>query len=108
MARDGTGGISSLPAGGEGDRSAVVQAVPSRPGSQEKTSVRGRLNDVASQPAPPAPGSKTQRPLSHFPLPLFSPLSHPPLTLIQPGVPFALYGLLACSTATAPSMPPQP
>lgn len=37
------------------------------------------------------PTAQTQRPLSHFSL---FPLSHPPLILIQPGMPFALYGLL--------------
>ena len=61
----------------------------------------GRLNDVAPRPVPPAPGADRPR----GPSLTFSPLSHPRLILIQPGMPFALYGLLACSTA--PSMPPR-
>lgn len=58
----------------------------------------GRLNNMAPwlvlPHAPRAPqlhGPTAHRPTS----PSLAPLSHPPLILIQPGMPFALYGLLA-------------
>lgn len=66
----------------------------------------GRLNDVAPRPVPPALGADSPDP--EAPLSLFSSLlSHPSLIFILHGMPFAFYGLLACSTAMAPSIPPQ-
>lgn len=62
----------------------------------------GRLNDVAPRPVPPALGGRQPRPRGPVLTFLF-----PPLILIQPGVPFAVYDLLACCTATALCMPQQ-
>ncbi|KAI9522996.1 hypothetical protein NQZ68_031856 [Dissostichus eleginoides] len=100
--RDRTG-ISSVPAGGEGDGSCntvrrQVNALRAE-GIQrldEHNSKWGRLNDVAPRPAPPALGADSpdpEAPRSLSSITLLS-FSHPPVIFIQPGVPFALYGLL--------------
>lgn len=54
------------------------------------------LNNMAPQLCAPCSAGQPPMPLSHI-----SP-SHPPLILIQPGMPFALYGLLVCSTSNPP------
>lgn len=67
----------------------------------------GRLSDVAPWPVPPALGADSPDPEARLSLPSLPPHSLILLLiLIQPGVPFALYGLLDCTTATAPSVPP--
>lgn len=66
----------------------------------------GRLNNMAPWLVPPALWADSPDP--EAPLSLFlAPLSHLPLIVIQPGMPFALYGLLACSTNPPPPPPPQ-
>lgn len=70
-------------------------------------SVYTRPSERCGTPAStPCSGGRQPRPRGPS-LTFLSPSSRPPLILIQPGMPFALYGLLACSTATAPSMPPR-